>query len=374
MKNVLFLSTSNIVGGAEIVSKPWLENTIHSLITLTSIDDTSKKFFSDIKGYNIKKRYYSDIIENDNGIKGKMSFFIKNIKTASQINKIINNNEVKAIYANNTADFFPATLYKIIYNRNIKIISHIHDMIQIDTKRAKIIKFLNRDINMFITPSNAVKENLMDIGIPENKIKVVYNSVDNSKTIKKIEGLNKLVRDKIVLLFIGAYNERKNAIDFLKIVKALNSIDDKYIGILAGRIEDEEYYNKIINYSKVNNINSIFLDNLSRSEINYLYSIGNILILTSNQDPLPTVILEAMYNNVLVFSRNVDGVKEMIKDGESGYLYDYNENIHEIAKKLNRIIKSNNNDILKNAYIDIEMNFTNKTKIRLIDEIIDYLE
>ena len=46
-----------------------------------------------------------------------------------------------------------------------------------------------------------------------------------------------------------------------------------------------------------------------------IYPMIDFLMLTSDRDPLPTVILEAMNFGAIVLSRNVDGVSDIINDG-----------------------------------------------------------
>ena len=52
---------------------------------------------------------------------------------------------------------------------------------------------------------------------------------------------------------------------------------------------------------------------------------SDLLIMTSNMEGIPLVILEAFSNSLPVISSNVGGVVEMIDNGVNGILYDLNE-------------------------------------------------
>ena len=171
-------------------------------------------------------------------------------------------------------------------------------------------------------------------------------------------------------MFVGTYSEVKNVYGFIEIIKGYSSINPKCIGIIAGRVEDEEYYSQIVKYIEEHGINIRTFRDLNRAQINYLYSISNLLILTSNRDTFPTVLLESMFNKLLVYARDVDGVSEIIEENVTGYMYDYDANLADIIDKLNYIISKDNTNIINNAYKKINKDFTQQKKVLSIDNLI----
>ena len=62
-----------------------------------------------------------------------------------------------------------------------------------------------------------------------------------------------------------------------------------------------------------------------RDNVNYYMSKSDLLIMTSNMEGIPLVILEAFSNRLPVISSKVGGVVEMIDNGVNGIIYDLNK-------------------------------------------------
>ncbi len=67
------------------------------------------------------------------------------------------------------------------------------------------------------------------------------------------------------------------------------------------------------------------------NEINKLYQMADILLITSTREGFPMVIMEAMINGVVPIATNVGGVSNHIKTNETGILIDEN-NEHSIVE------------------------------------------
>lgn len=100
----------------------------------------------------------------------------------------------------------------------------------------------------------------------------------------------------------------------------------------------------------------------------------DFLLLTSDRDPLPTVILEAMARKKIVIARDVDGVKEMIEDGKNGYMFPYDANACDIAKMISRIHLQNSGEaaaMKKRMKKTLQEKFSNERKKAIVNALID---
>ena len=70
------------------------------------------------------------------------------------------------------------------------------------------------------------------------------------------------------------------------------------------------------------------------------------MLLCSDSDTLPTVVLEAMSFGCVVFARNVDGVPEIITNGEDGIIFDYNAKPEAIAQKIYDVFSNGSNNYI----------------------------
>lgn len=373
MKRILFLSYTNMLGGAEFVLCDYLKN---NNVNDYYIYTTNKHdVIIEYKKYFLENHIYMSKNMNIVSIRKNPIIAVKNILYNLYIMyKIIHKNKIDILYGNNTLDLCLLIFYKKYVNNKIKIISHVHDIIE----KEYIKKFINKNnkyVNIFIVPSEVTRKSLIGIGVEKQKIDVVYNGVKTFNKISRMETKSTLrkeyniTKDKIILGFVGQICERKRVDLFINIIDELNKRINNFIGIIVGKITEEKYYEEEIK-NKMND--SIFyLGERDRESLfKDIYPQIDILLLTSDRDPLPTVILEAMSEGVLVIARDVDGVKEIIKNGKNGYIFNYNIKIEEIASFILDVLKKNNICIKEEGRKTIELYFSNKKKQEKINEII----
>ena len=213
----------------------------------------------------------------------------------------------------------------------------------------------------------------------KKKINVVYNGIEINEIKKEeynyIREKFNISKDKKIICIIGQFCKRKRQDLFIDIVDSLNKkYNNKYIGIIIGKIIDKNFYEEMkpkIQYP------ILFINNMKREEIfKYIYPNVDALILLSDRDPLPTVILEAMSSNVLVIARNVDGVSELIDNKKDGIIFNYNDkidNIVEIIKGTLELSDLQIEQIKKEALNKIKNKFSPLKKQKIINSIIDEL-
>ena len=359
---VLIISGTPIVSGAEYVLGDYLKDNknIKNMQVLHSDVDRVEEYY---KGFYFNKRYKSKYL-NPVGVVGNsrlnlakkllnlfLSFFI--------FFRIFRDKSIKKVLGNNTGDTV-YSLYSYIFGK--KHINYIHDMIEPNSMIAKSILFFDKFIYKYIAVSIAVKDALIEIGISENKIEVIYNGLAYNNTINYKE-----LKDSITFGFIGNIEDKKNPLEFLKFIEVMQrDIKDKIIlgKIVYGNILDEELYKTMQEYVKRKKLNIDLIGKIAKNNMNNFYDSINFLVLTSRKDSLPTVILEAFNNVVPVIGHNIDGVPEIINDEYNGLLYDSDEKFNNIAKKLNDL---DYKKLQYNANITIKIKFENKTKNKKLD-------
>lgn len=377
MKKVLFLSYTNFFGGAEYVLWDYIRhidvNNIY--IYTTNRKEVLEKYKQVFKEQNIFSSEKMDIVS----IRKKTVRSILNIFfNLYEINKIVKKYNIEVLYGNNTLDILLITLYKKYINPNVKIISHIHDILE----KRMYIKYIERNnkyVDKFIVPSIITKESLKLCNINDEKIDIVYNGIELNEIRREkcnyIKNKFNISEDKKIICIIGQFCKRKRQDLFIDIVDYLNKkYNNKYVGIIIGKITDEKFYEEMkpkIQYP------ILFINDMQREEIfKYIYTNIDALILLSDRDPLPTVILEAMSMKTIVIARNVDGVKEIILDQINGFMVDYNFEIEILSTLIEQVMNLNEEDKIKiknNAKKTIQEKFTLEIKKNTINDIINNL-
>lgn len=107
--------------------------------------------------------------------------------------------------------------------------------------------------------------------------------------------------------------------------KALNTIENKnYWKTIIDKIEKSKFKNNIYHYQSVNS--EAFLEQ------------ANVLLLSSDYEGLPMVILEAMSKNVYCIANDLPGIRELDNINQIGEVIDFN-NQEKIVNLLNNFIE-----------------------------------
>lgn len=367
MKKILFISYTNFFGGAEYVLWDYIRridiNNIY--IYTTNRKEVLEKYKQVFKEKNIFCSERMDIVSiRKKTIKSILNIFYNLYK----INQIVKKYDIEVLYGNNTLDILLITLYKKYINKNIKTISHIHDILD-QRLYINYIKKNDEYIDKYIVPSRITKKSLEICNIKENKIEVIYNGIDTKSNFLKKNN------DKCSQIYcIGQICKRKRQDMFIDIINNLNRKCNKYKGFLIGKITEDKYYKDIKNKF---NSDIIYLGELEREKlVKDIYPNIDILLLTSDRDPLPTVILEAMSMGIIVIARDVDGVKEIISDGRDGFIFAYDSNIEYIVHLVEYIeclSIEEKQKIGKRAQLKIKEKFSMMNKVIKVNKIIEEL-
>ncbi len=140
------------------------------------------------------------------------------------------------------------------------------------------------------------------------------------------------------LAYVGVVNRRKN---LLLLLKCINNLIHKGINLrlhIAGGSKENEYQKKVQEYIKIMNLetNVEYYGWTSKENVRRLISNSDFLILPSNQETLPVVIIESLALATPVIATSVGGIPEMIVNDKNGFLFDKGskEQLFEILLKI----------------------------------------
>ncbi|ENV70865.1 glycosyltransferase [Acinetobacter towneri] len=191
--------------------------------------------------------------------------------------------------------------------------------------------------------SQEATESLVNKGaFNKNNLTTVYNGIDLSK-FKSFKTVKK--NDEIMVLSVGRFNEQKDYPNLFRAIKILkdNSLIEKVKFYIAGDGDLRPYLEKTIKDFGINN-NIILLG--KRSDIADLLNQADFFVLSSRQEGLPTVLIEAMACETFVVATDCGGSAEIL--GETGVLVPI-ENSEALAKGLEQAMKLTEDQIRKNG-------------------------
>lgn len=177
-------------------------------------------------------------------------------------------------------------------------------------KFAKLEKLLYEKCDIASVTSRHDKDYVCEsYGIARDKITVLTNYVET----KKFYDRDAACRNERII-FVGRLSEQKNLFHTIEAVKNAGMGMDLYgQGDLKSSLQ--EFAAKI-------GADAIFKGSVANDKLPEILNTYKYYILASDYEGMPKTLLEAMACGNLCIGTNVEGIREVIVDGENGYLAD----------------------------------------------------
>jgi glycosyltransferase involved in cell wall biosynthesis len=347
VKNVLIINQSAELYGADKALLELLENYPDGYRPIVVLHE---------KGLLTKKLAYlnvqiieTSVIKVKRGIL-KLSFFLKLpfeiIQSFRTIKKELKDNKIDFVHSNATSVFIGA-FYSFFYRK--KHIWHVHEIIESPKRIALLypkIVYLLSDIVIF--NSNATANHFITI-YPKIKAKskIIYNGQQRKLEVSCPEKIN-LIRKNvfkvknenfIVVGLVGRISRLKGHSILLKAFDLLHKKHDNiHLVFIGSSPKGQEFFTE----SLENKIKKLELTNCTivpfEENIWPIYDSLDIVVVPSTEpESFGLVATEAMLSKKPVIATNLGGLKEVVEDGKTGYLFE-NKNIEELSNKLELLI------------------------------------
>ncbi len=278
--------------------------------------------------------------------KGVFEYGIGLLKYSRLLTKIAKSKNIDLIHTNTAAVLEGIYISKKL---NIPQLWSIHEIIVHPKVMFKFTsKLISKFSNIVITDSGAVKKHLETSNyFKEEKIKVIYNGVDSNRFCSKVEcgylydewGIPRSAR---IIGMMGRVNSWKGQKDFLT---AANIIMEKYSDVytvfVGAAFKGEEWREKELEEEiKKSPYRDRIINKGYRTDSQAIYKLYDVFVLPStNPDPLPTVVLEAMATGKPIVGYRHGGICEMVKDGYNGFHADVCNPV-DLAGKIDVLLKN----------------------------------
>ena len=352
MTNILFLHASAEMYGADKVLLDLIKRLDTSkympYVILPSdgvlVDALKKENISvEILPYPIMRRKYFNP-------KGVIQYVYGLIKYTNEIAEIAKKKNINLIHTNTAATFEGSLVSRKLH---VPQLWSIHEIIISPQLMYKVTsKLISNYASTTITDSEAVKQHLEASGYFQGKnIKVIYNGVDSGR-FKPDNDCSYLYdewdipRGAHVIGMMGRVNRHKGQADFLYAANIImKEYPDVYTVFVGSAFEGEEWREKeLADAIDQSPYKDRIINKGYRTDSEGIYKLFDIFVLPStNPDPLPTVVLEAMSTGKPIVGYRHGGVCEMVEDGYNGLLAEV-RNPEDLANKIKRLL---DDDVLR---------------------------
>ena len=166
----------------------------------------------------------------------------------------------------------------------------------------------------------------------------IYKSVENKR--EGIVYVGNIIPRKGVLFLIKNFHEYS---------KKFN-LHEKFL--IVGEIQNLDYFNECSDYIKKNNIDNIdFLDSQLPEDLSNIYSSSRLLLMASNYEGLPRVLIESGLCRTPSLASNIQGIRDPFGKYGGTILYELNDS-KDFQEKLHYFLN----------HIDIQKNLGEKAK------------
>lgn len=275
----------------------------------------------------------TDIIHAHNGIPGLAALFAAKIRGIPFI-------------------FTSHTPYTSVHHRiggEIGVLKNRFEDFQVALER-----FCARNASCVIAVSAKVREGLFAIGISEKNVYLVPNGVDTQKfrqDSNKAAGVREKFQLKrsAIMLYVGRIAKSKG-LDYLiasapQVVQRHPDVKFVIVGPISYYSTNvpTPYYQELRKKIELQQLSGFFLFTgaVDENDLVGFYSACDMLILPSVSEAFGMVLAEAMSCGKPVIGSRIDGIVDVINNGEDGYLVGPRKP-EEIASKINHLLERPN--------------------------------
>lgn len=314
-----------------------------------------------------KKLNFEEIVE-----KGKIDIY-----ALKKLHELITINKIDIIHAH---DYKTDVIAWVLswFNKKISLLATAHGWIN-NSKKEKFYNYLDMQVlryyDKIIAVCEANKQKLINKGVPEDKIRVIYNGIDieewqESEEIKDIRDELGIERETKVIGYVGRLSPEKDLRTLLKAIQGVKKEVSNIKVLIVGEGPSKE---ELINYARELKISSEVLFLGFRRDIKKIYKTIDIVAMTSETEGLSNTILEAQAMGKPVIATQVGGNSEIIEDNLNGFLFPF-QDYSSLVEKITLLLKNELwlKKMGENARKRICKNFSFDQRLKKVEEL--YLE
>ncbi len=215
-------------------------------------------------------------------------------------------------------------------------IIHLHGIDYSFLKKNHISRFLLKHLaHIYISISKQMKKDLVTLGIPENRIVYLPNSIDTNLFKPQAQ------KEDNLLLFVGRISSGKGLHVLIKSLRYLK--ESIRLAIIGPPDWDINYYQSILRLIEKENQKGkheiSYFGAMEQTEIVKWYQKASLFILPSFVEGLPVTVLEALSCETPVIATPVGGIPEIIENHETGILVKQNDH-GRLAKAIQYLLEN----------------------------------
>ncbi len=200
-------------------------------------------------------------------------------------------------------------------------------------------------------------------GINPEKIEVIHNAIDADTMVHKTQ-VNINTKGGPLVLFLGRLTIQKGPDYFISMAQKVLEYRPDITFVVAGSGDMQgELIDRVVQSGLSDDI--LFTGRLNRDEVNKMYDLADLFVLTSVSEPFGMTPLEAMCHGTPVIISKQSGVSEVVTHALKVDFWDVNELVNKVISVLDHCELKD--ELANNGHQEVKKFSWDKTAQRCID-------
>ena len=308
-----------------------------------------------------------NVIKDFTDVVGILLRQYRNLGFMLRIGRYIQENKIDCVYTNTFGTYVGALCKKRF---GIPHIWHIREFGEEDHNMKPLFGWgeFYRLVNQYTDHIFVISQSLYErykVVINCEMMSVVYDDVSPEYIVEKHDRT-----ETLNILIAGTLQPGKKQLDAIKIVELSNKTNSNLHLFIAG-MGDEKYEKTLKGYITDHNLQDVITFLGYVRDMNDLRKKMDVGIVCSQSEAFGRVTVEGMLAHMLMIGANTAGTRELIQNGETGYLYEPG-NIEEAAEIISCINKDRSllDTIAERSYEYAKRTFANGKCAKAISKTI----
>ncbi len=268
------------------------------------------------------------------------------LRVLRALREIIIRHDINMIHGHDyKSDLFAYLIRKFMWRRPMALVSTAHAWVMLGKKgelyRQLDLSLMKRFDHLFAV-SQATKDEMLDAGIPDSKISVLYNGIDTETWSR--EHVQTTLRDELgippsspVIGYVGRIMPEKDLETWIRSAAIVAKQYPQATFVLVGEGRDGTTLDGLKALAASLGIADQLIFPGFRRDLPQVYAAFDVFVMSSLREGLPNSILEAMALGVPVVTTDVAGAKELVANEETGFVVDQKDFNH-LASSILKIL------------------------------------
>lgn len=251
----------------------------------------------------------------------------------AHIRELVKTHDIELINAQSSKDRYLSIFARWIHKLPVKI---VHTRRQKPESIGGWLQntFYVKGTDKIVVISDELKNTFVNKGFPADHLQVIYNGLPRERFESHSPVRTAAIREQYGILptdrVIGCVSRKKKQEQLLEALQYL----DKGLKVMFVGIDEKELNTKELPVAQ----QLIFTGEVPTEDVINYYPLFQVKVLPSTMDGFGLALIEAMGMGIPVIGTNAQGIKNVIEDGKSGFLFEDGD-AKGLAEKINMVLE-----------------------------------